>query len=246
MLDEVVANCWPAQVEITHHRWRHRAASGVTRRANSTLVLGDVDDRVRALRSASDFHTAHDSPTRLLVSDASAPAWVRPHLEREGFRPDAETLMLTGPVQPAAPSGRWRVEADDEVTDQWFAAFWAIEAGRRHAGREAVMRATLLRPSLPASFISLLDDDRVVSVGQVVIDRGIGCVQCLATDPDHRGRGAASEVIGQLATEASRLGATALLAAVMETNAASRATFARAGFTERHRYRYYERRSGAK
>ncbi|MGH9113708.1 MAG: hypothetical protein ACRDZN_15630 [Acidimicrobiales bacterium] len=54
VVDELMANAWPPQVVESVGSWRYRWASGVTRRANSVLAIGeagDVDELIARARA---------------------------------------------------------------------------------------------------------------------------------------------------------------------------------------------------
>ena len=110
--------------------------------------------------------------------------------------------------------------------------------GRGGPAAEQVLRDVLLRPESPSRFITVGEQRSVLAVGQVVVVGEIACVQCLATVPAGRRRGAGTAVVAALTREAASIGATRVFAAVMPDNDPSLGLFGRLGYAQSHTYRY--------
>ncbi|RIJ51294.1 GNAT family N-acetyltransferase, cg3035/Rv0428c family, partial [Clavibacter phaseoli] len=74
LLDDLADRGWPAAVRERHRGWILRAADGVTKRANSALPVGRVDDPDAALDAVEDFARRHGIDACVQVSPASEPA----------------------------------------------------------------------------------------------------------------------------------------------------------------------------
>ena len=245
-LDLLMAAAWPPALIEQRDGWLFRFTSGVTRRANSVLVVGQPGDLPATVTAAELFYRHHEAEPIFLLSDASAPASVAPFLESRGFGASASTWMLwttTAEVLSALPGAdQWTVEVSPEPTDAWFDTYWTVESTRRTRASDAsIVREELLKPDGPAVFVSLGAGDEVFSVGQIVTGDGWACVQCLATLPSARRRGAGAQLLRHLAAEAEVGGALRIFAAVMADNEASLGLFQRASFRRSHRYAYYSR-----
>jgi ribosomal protein S18 acetylase RimI-like enzyme len=242
--DELIAAAWPAAVNEELEEWAFRAASGVTRRANSTLVRGETTNIETAVAQAEEFADRHAIPSVFLLSDRLAPASVMDVLRSRGYVSHARTAVLVRdlPMVPA-PGRGVTTDVADGANDEWFNVYRSVESRADEAHGATVMRDTLLRPPHPAVFVAGRTEGCLVSVGQVVVSDGLGSVQCLATCPEGRRKGAARTVVDRLAIEAAALGAQQLVAAVAVANPASRALFDQAGFRESHHYEYAVRPS---
>lgn len=242
LLDELMANAWPPVAVERHDGWRFRWSNGVTRRANSALAVGG-DDVAALLAHAESFYEARGAPPLLQVTTASAPPTLARYLEAGGYRPTARTFVaraVTSDVVSRTDAGSHDVESEDSPTDEWFDAYWSVEStrGRSDADR-ATCREVLLAPSLPTVFALARDDSDVVGVGQVVIERGWGGVQCMATRTANRRRGVARAVLHALAKAAFQQGARDMYLAVMADNAAGQELYERSGFHRVHEYSYF-------
>jgi ribosomal protein S18 acetylase RimI-like enzyme len=241
-LDELMANAWPPAVTEVFGGWRYRWADGVTRRANSALALGGEDLDLLTSKAA-DFYRERGAKPMIQLSTASAPQGLASHLNELGYQASARTLVqhaATAKVAARTASAPYSIVAATTTSDEWFETYWSVEAARGRDGADAtVCREVLLKPNLPSVFVSATVDGRVVGTGQLVIERGWGGIQCMATVPSHRRRGMAQAVLHALATEGQRRGVERLYLAVMADNAPAAALYASAGFDITHEYSYF-------
>ena len=244
VVDEMMANAWPPQVVERVGSWRYRWASGVTRRANSVLAIREAGDVDELIARAERFYKSRDARRLFQVTTASTPRSLVGVLEARGYRPTARTLVSCTDakvvVDSTMPAPGFVRRVDSQPTAGWFETYWSVEKTRGRApGDDAICRDVLLRPVLPTSFVSVVDGQEVIGVGQVVVEHGWAGVQCMATPPAHRRRGAGSAVLNALAVEALARGAERMYLAVMADNAGARSLYERAGFRPAHDYCYY-------
>lgn len=205
------------------------------------LVDGEPEDLDVAVDRVERFYAEAGQPSIFLVSTASTPPVVRDHLVSRGYESSADTWVLsrTVPAEQAEPS-EWNVVVSPEPDAKWFDAYWEFDGGGRSMADAHTLREVLLRPAAPAAFVAVEEPTgTVVAVGQVVVADSWGCIQCLATRPEVRRRGAGRAAVNALIDEAVRLGATGLVAAVMADNDASLGLFQQLGFERSHQYSYY-------
>jgi GNAT superfamily N-acetyltransferase len=242
LLDELMANAWRPKVVETYGGWRYRWADGVTRRANSALAVR-ADARVGELVDrATAFYGQRGAPTLIQVSTMSAPQSLIAYLHAHGYRSTARTLVESAATQDVIEGTRptLEIEITQTPTEEWFRTYWAVESTRGRSDSDmAVCRDILLDPGLPTAFAAVRYGSEVTGVGQLVIERGWGGVQCMATDPAQRRRGVANAVLNGLANEARQRGTERMYLAVMAENAAATALYERAGFRAVHEYSYF-------
>jgi len=242
VVDELLADAWPARLVERVGRWRYRWTDGVTRRANSVLAVGDgaLDELIAR---AEDFYQAFNAPTRFQVSAAAAPSTLARLLVERGLEPTARTLVAgaaTADVVAATTVGEFpSAELTTSPSDRWLAVYSSVEARNASPATLATIRHVLLSPRLETAFASVVRDG-VVGVGQLVIDRSNACVQCMTTRADARSTGVATAVLHHLARLAAAHGASTLWLAVMADNMPARGLYERAGFAISHEYCYYE------
>lgn len=260
-LDIAMAAAWPPAVVESHGDWLFRYTSGVTRRANSVLTLGQPADIDAAIAAAEQFYERHDAPPVFMATEASTPTVVIDALAERGYVATAPTWLLastpaditaantrratSSPATKTAAQAneRWTTVVTTEPTDSWFETYWAVDPTRgvhKSVAPEQVLREVLLGTT-SAVFVELIDDGRSASVGQVVIGDTWACAQCLATAPFARRSGAGTQVMRQLALQAEHRQIPGFFAAVMASNEASLGLCERLSLRRSHQYSYYVR-----
>lgn len=197
------------------------------------------------MERAELFYSDRKAPTQFQVSDSSGVVLSNALTER-GYRAKDETIVLWAELERlAGPEAglhtAWSMTADDRCGDAWFEVYATVDGGRhRSPDARTILRRVLLAPSLPTRFVAAVDSRGALSaVGQVVVDGGTACGQCLATAPEARRQGAGAAVLAALVEQARLLGARCFAVAVQADNAASLGLCRRVGLHESHRYRYF-------
>lgn len=207
-----------------------RAADGFTGRANSTLTCGDPGVPILgALARVQGFAREHGiKPTAHVVMNSASERAI----EDAGWQVDldhpggAESLVMTGPLAKFADGaaesldlpGWWELTAGSEVT-----------AAQRHvlAGAENVC------------FASVVENGSVIAAVRGAVVEDLLHVARLAVRPEHRRRGLATKIMGELAGWGVEQGATTCVLQVAEHNEPAIRLYEELGCTEHHRYRYW-------
>ncbi|SDE59549.1 Acetyltransferase (GNAT) family protein [Auraticoccus monumenti] len=237
-MTRVASRGWPAVRTEPLGDWQLRWSDGFTRRGSSVLAVGGPGTgHGAALDAVVDWYAALGRPALVQLADSPLADVLAPDLAARGFVPAHETLLMT------APSATVAVEDDRVVWADVLEPVWERAYARQRPGAPEAARQVL--GAAGASFARVEEDGRVVAVGRLTVDGGWGGLSCIWVDPALRRRGLATSLTRALAARARREGAGSLYLQVEADNAAALVLYQRLGFTEHHRYRYWEQSQAA-
>jgi len=243
VLDQLIANAWPPAEVQSLGGWRFRWTSGVTRRANSALPVGNPAQAPELVEFGEDFYRRRGGAPRFQVSDASAPVGLDRYLTARGYVPDTRTFVMvieTKRLIESTSPGSWTMTTSPAATTAWFESYWTSGPSQVLGSEDArICREILLAPATPSYFVLLQEGGENVSIGQVVIEGSWGGLQCIATIAAHRRRGAGAAVLHHLGLVALASGAERLYLAATADNQPGRSLYERCGFVVAHEYTYY-------
>lgn len=263
-LEEVAARGWPAPHTALLGRWLLRAGDGWTRRANSTLVLGDpgvpLDD---AVQHVIRWYRDHGLPAAFSVP-LPPQRTVDEYLAGLGWRLELDTYVLVADLPltvrhaaAATPTNSRHTagglpltghHADDGVpTSSHHASSGVRLAKHPPPGWDAVYRgaAPLPASALPiltgppdVTFAAVTDaDDRVIATGRGVLTDGWLGLAAIEVTPSHRGRGLARQVTHALLRWGADRGAARCYLQVASDNTPALTLYTDLGFAHHHVYR---------
>jgi len=248
-LDLLGALAWPSLEVVLMDDWRLRFAGGVTKRANSVLLLGPegrrglADDALdRRIAAVERAYAMHHLPARFQVTASCWPSELPEALARRGYVESDSTLVMTSSLREApsviltAPD--WRIVEQPGASMAWLDAWWAVD-GRGGIAELEIARAILARIVPPRVFIECHDRNGITGVGLGVLDAEWVGIYCMATLPGARRRGCARAVLGHLVEWARTQGAECAHLAVTELNEPAQRLYRAFGFEISHRYSYF-------
>nr|WP_228495017.1 GNAT family N-acetyltransferase [Clavibacter sp. VKM Ac-2873] len=248
LLDDLADRGWPAEHRERHGGWILRAAGGVTKRANSALPVGPVDDPEAALDAVEAFARAHGIAPCVQVSPASEPADLVSRLAARGYAAEARTLVqvadaaaVAGRLADATPADpALRITVADAPDEAWLDAWWSVD-GRGGPAELDVARRILERgPSVYAA-VRDGDGDRVLATARLALVGSWGGLFAVATRPEARRRGLSRAALGAAVDAGRDRGITALWLQVVAENDGARALYDGLGFAPASRYEYRAR-----
>ena len=252
-IDELANRGWPAIETHAIEGWIVRASHGVTRRANSVLPFGHVDDLNRAIDEVEKAYRAREIRPAFQLSPASRPQGLAARLERRGYTEEGETLILIAPTErviqaasshaaghsnaqhprtASAPS----VAVHPEPSDDWLSLWWHVDGRGGHDKRDVARRILI---GTPALYATVRHDDSVLAVGRLALVDDWGGLYAIATRPEHRRLGHARSVVATLANHALLAGAACLWLQVLAANEAALALYLSLGFEPVSGYAYW-------
>ncbi|AJW80349.1 GNAT family N-acetyltransferase [Clavibacter michiganensis subsp. insidiosus] len=246
LLDDLADRGWPAEHRERHAAWTLRAAGGVTKRANSALPVGPVDDPDAALDAVEAFARDQGIDACVQVSPASEPADLSSRLAARGYMAEARTLVQVADagavaerLADAAPADpALQVAVADAPDDAWLDAWWSVD-GRGGSAELAVARGILERG--PSVYAAVRDGDRVLATARLALVGGWGGLFAVATRPEARRRGLSRAAMGAAVRAGAERGITDLWLQVVAENHGARALYEGLGFAPASRYEYWAR-----
>lgn len=236
-LEDVSARAWPALHIGRIGGWRLNASTGHTGRANTCWALEAPDRPVEAALEATEaWYAGHGLPPKFKTVDGrEAPAELPALLFARGYAPNTETLVMVGPVGGTNDGVVLTAEPDAAFQTVLFEALYRDQA-------DADERlATLRRIPQPMFFARIDVDGQPAAVGACAVDSGWGGISVMRTSPRYRRQGLAGRIVAALLAAAAGAGATRSYLQVEAYNVNAVALYAKFGFREAYRYRYWAR-----
>ncbi len=234
-LEDVSERAWPALHQARIGGWRLNASTGHTGRANTCWAIAAPDRPLgEALAAVEAWYAGHGLPPKFKTVDGG-PAGIEAFLRANGFAPNTETRVMTGPVG-GANDGVILEDAPGEA----FQSILFETLYRDRADAEERL-TTLRRIAQPARFARIESDGRAVAVGAVAVDGDWAGVSVMRTASEHRRQGLAGRIISALLGFAAERGAARSYLQVEVKNESAVALYEKLGFTTAYLYRYWAR-----
>lgn len=239
LIEELAANAWPALFQQQLGGWRLRASGNVTKRANSVLALGETPAYEGWFEAVVGFYGRRGLPIRFQVSEATPPG-LDGMLDGLGFVGEASTSVQTAPcamvLESVGSFRQYEVRSSDRLVEDWLDSFMLIE-GFEEWKRETYRRImSAIGPR--ARFVQVVENEKCIGVGMAVLERGWAGLFNIATAAEHRQKGVAAQMVGELAEWSLQNGAVDLYLQVMESNEAAVRLYSGLGFSHLYGYHY--------
>ncbi len=252
-LDDLAHRGWPALETRAVGNWVVRWGAGVTKRANSVLPRGEVDDLDDAIDAVEADYRGRGLPPTFQLSAASRPAGLAGRLAARGYVEDSHTLVqvadprrIAASAPPASLSAAspdvaaraLALSVADEPDDDWMGLWWSVDGRGDHADdlREAARR---ILTGAPARYAAFRDASGVVATARLAYVDGWAGLYAVATRPDARGRGLARRLVLALAREAAERGVERMWLQVLAGNAIAIGLYRSLGFETVSGYSYW-------
>ncbi|MER2133191.1 MAG: GNAT family N-acetyltransferase [Arthrobacter sp.] len=246
-LESAMDAAWPAPDRHESGGWIHRAAGGVTQRANSVWPRDSNEhsgeELSGLLSEARSWYGRRGLPVIFQISeDADDAAALHNLLDAEGLPRQSSTRVLTWSGKelpdPALFPGALAVELSSVPSDDWMQVWWQVD-GRGGDEEQAIALQILL--GCPSVYALVRNNDgRPAAVGRLALpeDGRMGGIYCMSTLPETRRQGFAAAVLEELLRAGKEANATGFWLQVTAANLEAQALYARAGFQVSGSYVY--------
>lgn len=238
-IERACLEAWPALNRDSRDGWEYCATTGQSGRVNSIWPIAwsehvSIDEAIDSAASWCAWHKI--APTFKLTDGLTFPHDLPQALNRLGYTPGVETLILTAPVS-LGPAPRLSVSLHNTDTEEFWAPLGQSASADDTAERVDIVR----RIKAPHVFALNYVDNSPGSSGVAVLTGDLVGIYLMRTAPFARRKGAARQVLRTLLHWASTHEATTAYLQVEEANAAAVNLYASEGFTIAGRYRYWSR-----
>lgn len=251
LLEQLTIEAWPPQILEPLGSWKLRAASGVSRRANSVWAVGPFPEIEKDwLAQAEAFAARHGIDPCFYVSETS-PTGLDEQLSLAGYTLSERCYLMAGSAKlaleriaarpAAAQSGEIAVDLprsnQTSENKEWLRQFITLK--NVPAERGAIYASIFDGIQADKCFASLRINGEFAALGTVVSQSSFGYISNLTVAPGYRRRGLAARMTAELARWAVERGTAELYLQVLQDNAAAVALYQALGFevVARHHYR---------
>lgn len=242
-LDRIASRGWPATETLEIDGWLARAASGVTRRANSVLTAGEVKNPDAAIDAGEAFYRERELPASFQVSDGTSPPELADRLAARGYRRQGETLTQVALIADVAAElesipaqALAQVNITDEPDPEWVTMWWSVD-GRGTMDELGTARSIMT--GSPAIYATIRDETGVSAGGRLAVVDEWGALFSLVVRPNARRQGLATRVLAALVAAAESRGVSKLCLQVLATSHGALAFYESLGFSSASHYRYF-------
>lgn len=232
--DVVAAVAPPETLEIGG--WLVPLDNGTIGRARSAAPLSH-DLGPEALDAIEAAFAARGLPPAFRVAETPGLAAVREGLAARGFTPRQPTVFKIGSADRLAAFSEASVRILKQPDEAWAAVF----LGEGFDPVDGAHRVAALTRSPDAVYGAAGEGGATQAVGVMSFGETWAGVHGMRTAPAHRSQGHASAILAALGRVAQARGMGKVALQVEAPNAAARAIYRRAGFTELWTYRYWRR-----
>ena len=214
-LERILNKTWKAREEKLVGNWIFRADVGITRRANSGLILGPgnhIDELINWYQSRNMMPTVAFAPEIHRDIDAE--------LASRGFEISVDSNVM---VKDGVKSEiNFEYEISDLPNKNWLAVY-----------NDDAIKPLLERT--PAKYLSLSESNQLVAIGRIAFADDWAVLSRIWVAPEHRGKGFGRKILRALENESA---GTKLALQVEKGNEIATKLYESEGYQIHHSYRF--------
>jgi ribosomal protein S18 acetylase RimI-like enzyme len=224
-LERVLNETWRANIEVESNGWILRADKGITRRANSALVLNDRNqldliDLIDQIDEVIGWYRERDlTPTIQLVPDLHKA--LDEKLSSRGFSDQLDALVMVKDLEPK-PRPDFEFHVSEQPSQEWLAA------QNDEALAEIMMRSE-------AKYLSIKEGNQLLAVGRIGFAKDWAVLSRIWVAPNLRGTGLGRKILSALEFESS---ASKIALQVASSNSVAINLYESEGYVSHHLYRF--------
>jgi GNAT superfamily N-acetyltransferase len=184
---------WPALNQAVVDGWLWRSSGGGSQRANSVSTIDFTGtDPEASIAQVESRYLAAGAPALFQTFDETSPPGLDNLLRERGYKPGEATTTMFKRIEAG------NANSDVEVRDRAWSEWRDVYLGQITENRRATNAIILDHITGPRAFFGGRLEGRVVSTALCVVRFRCAVIECVATHPDIRRKGAARSVMAAL------------------------------------------------
>ncbi|NHJ39823.1 MAG: GNAT family N-acetyltransferase [Asgard group archaeon] len=240
LLQEISSNAWPALKHHILNGWIIRLAEGVTRRANSVLPLSYYGENIQEdIDFVEEIYNQWNLPSVFQIPDYHEPKNLSHILEDRGYLKEAESLVMKCAIKEISTISQnlnFSYSNSNKESEEWFTAL--KEFNNSSNERISIVRKIINRISQPKKFFYAKENESIVGVTLVVIERSHLGIYNMATKPEYRRQGIAKSIFAEIKKWATEQNIGNIYLQVQGDNLGAINLYKSVNLRETFRYRY--------
>lgn len=230
LIETIAAHAWPAEVVEEYGSWLLRANRGVTKRANSVLMVGAIPTS-NWLTEIEAFYKEKNIPACFYITE-STPQQADVQLQEANYEKTTELAIMAIQtnmlISHVIENPELHVVILDQVTTEWIDAFIRLE-GHDEKNRSAF--TTIFEGiRLAKGFLAIYLQDEIVAVATIAAESAWGYISNVVVSEQHRRKGIASQLLLHLAEWAHKHDTENLFMQVLTNNEPALQLYEKLGF----------------
>ena len=234
-IEEASLNAWPALQQLLLDGWLLRFSRGFTKRANSIIPLYPAQESVaEKVRYCENLYARDQLKTIFRLTSIADCETLDAFLAKRGYSSVDTTEVLTTALTDRAPTSDPSFKL--LTREDWLAAYGQLTA---MPDKAQILHGAILRGIKgTCAYAAILSGGEPVACGLAVLEQNLVGLFDIYTHSEHRGRGHAKTLVGQLLAWSASEGVTNAYLQMVAANTPARGLYDKFGFKKAYDYWY--------
>lgn len=238
-IEELSMNAFPALSTMLVNGWVLRFSAGYAKRANSVNPIYPCSiDALRNIEICEDMYSSRGLNTIFKLTEDEEACRIDEMLQQREYSLEAKTNVMLKDIRDfrIGSEEKQNVMIYRELKDNWFEAFIAMnKVGEQNAG---ILRKMLLSINAETYYGCIVEDDKVIAVGQGVAERGYVGMFDICVHEEYRRKGLGTKLMINLMHAAAAEKSEYSYLQVVDNNEPAKRLYDKLGYRKQYSYWY--------